>query len=610
MSVIHTPRKPELDLRLVAFPAVMGLALTVLFLRLWYFQVVLAPELEEKADASREIKVTKPAPRGLIYDRNGVLVAAVRPEIVVTAIPAVVQKNPKVLDEVASILKVDVSKLEAKVKDAAWRRYVPTPIYMGAPVEAGTRIAEAGDDLPGIGVESQSMRYYPDTVSFTHVLGYVWTPTKDEVKRLTDQGLTPAEYIGKQGVERAYETDLMGEPGDERMEIDAKRRPVRVVGRDNPIPGKRLVLTLDADLQKYATSLMGGKGYKGAVVALEPKTGEVLCLVSSPTYDERVFENGISQADWRQLNEDPNKPMLDRSVQSAYAPGSTFKLITSLAAYRAGKFDPNFTVYCDGGFHLGHKIFRCEGHHGAITFERALEKSCNTYFATLGNMVGRERLVQAAEDMGLGSHTGIEIGDRRGDLPTESWLKRNRRPAVWYGGDAINASIGQGADNATPLQMACVASLVANDGASYVPHLVREIKDPTGETPPQHIQPQVAHSVTASPEFWSILKDAMTRVVESGTAQSARINGVVWAGKTGSAEHGHAFKTHSWFIGFAPVDNPKIAICAMVESAGQGGEVAAPIARDIVQRYLLRAERKKAAAPSTSLALASSAPSR
>ena len=597
MSVIHTPRKPELDVRMLMFPGVMLVLLLVLFMRLWYFQVVKAPELVEKAEFSRTIEVTSPAPRGLIFDRNGELVAGVKPEIVITAVPSVVSKNPWVVDKVAAILKVSPKKLEAKIREATWRPYMASPIFVGASIEAGSTISESRDDLPGINVVMQPMRYYPDSTSFTHLMGYVWTPDNKDISRIEAKGKHPADYVGKSGIERAFETELMGEPGAEKQEIDAKRRPVRIAERDSANPGDQLILSIDSKLQKYATKYMSDNKQVGGVVALDPKTGEVLCLVSSPTFDQNLFTGGISQHDLNEIEKNDGKPLVDRAIKSSYSPGSTFKIITSIAAYYNNAFSPDTHYFCAGGVKVGRGFVKCLGFHGDIGYYDAMAKSCNSYFCQLGRAAGEDNLRKAALDVGFGEPEGIEIGGEiTGVVPTQKYLQKNHIKN-WYMGDTFNFSIGQGYVSATPLQLACLAALVANSGTSYTPHLVKEIRPADGKGPVQIIQPEVKHHVNASPEFWEILQKALVGVMDHGTASfTGKIPGVIWAGKTGSVEHGkdknHQTKTHAVFVGYAPADNPKIAICVLIENAGHGGDVAAPPARDIVQAYLKESESK------------------
>jgi penicillin-binding protein 2 len=303
------------------------------------------------------------------------------------------------------------------------------------------------------------------------------------------------------------------------------------------------------------------------------------------------------------LLNDPGKPMMNRALQTPLAPGSTFKIVTAIAAAKAGIWNAANGVSCGGGFRLGSHTFKCMGRHGAISFERAMEKSCNTYFCTLGYRVGRERFVEIAKEVGLAQPTGIEIGgEHRGTLPDERWLARNRKPPVWYGGDVVNASIGQGAVGATPIQMANIMALVANDGVAYVPHLVRSARSFEGLVS-EPKERRVAHRIELPASFWASLRRSLGRVIESGTARSAQIPNVAWGGKTGSAEHRKGALTHSWFVGMAPLDQPKIAVCVRVEAAGHGGDIAAPIAKAIVERYLA-AERKSATAARASAASA------
>jgi penicillin-binding protein 2 len=605
VSVIHTPRKPELDLRTLSFPIAMLALLTVLFLRLWYFQVVKAPELVERADATRQDKVVRAAPRGLIYDRNGELIAGLKPEIVITGVYQTIAKNPWVIGRLASMLNLDEKKVKAKVETARQSPGLPVPIIVVPSETVGTQIAEAGSDLPGIGVDLEPTRYYPDGVSFAHVLGHLGLPNEKDVRRIRGLGHEPAQFVGKGGVEQAYETQLMGEAGDEVVEVDAKRRPLRILARDNAVPGKQLVLSVDAKLQRYATQMMRNAHYVGGVVAVDPKTGEVLCMVSAPTFDQNEFEGGISKEAWAKLEADPDKPMIKRPLRSSYSPGSTFKIVTSLAAEEAGKFDPNYVVDCEGGYRVGQAYFKCLGHHGDIKFKMALEKSCNTYFSDLGYRTGPEALRHACEECGLGQPTGIDIGGEAvGLVPTDGWLARHKKH--WFGGDTVNFSIGQGYVATTPMQMCDVAEMVANSGTIYRPHLVRQIKS-TPESQDGYVAPEVLRKANAPEEFWSTLREAMIGVVQEGTARTAQIPNVVWAGKTGSTEHGKGKKTHGWFIGFAPAENPKIAICVLVEQAGHGGDIAAPIAKQVVQTYLGEIASKEAASKRPSVSISAAA---
>jgi penicillin-binding protein 2 len=610
VSVIHAPKEPSITPQMWLFPGLVGAGLVGLFLRLWYLQVVKAPELTEIASKSRDITVPQPAPRGLIFDRNGTMVAGVRPEVVVMAIPAEIKKHPDTLSRLAPLLGVEEKRLQSKMREAAWNPFVPVPIFSGVDPKVGSSLAEGAEEFPGISVETQPVRYYPDVTSFTHVLGYVWTPSARDVERIQGLGREPGPYVGKQGIEKAYEGSLMGTGGGEQFEVDARRRPVRLIGRDTPVPGDQLVLTLDAKLQKIATGALGAYGFPGSVVALDPKNGEVLCMVSSPTYDQTVFEKGISEEEWAALNDKERRPLMNRSIQTALAPGSTFKILTSIAARQAGLWNPNEYIFCGGGFKLGKRMTKCLHHHGSINFETAMKQSCNTYFCSLGYRMGRELLVETAKSAGFGERTELEIGGEvRGNIPDERWLKfaRPANEQRFYPGDVVNASIGQGAVSATPLQMANLLAMVANNGVSYEPHLVKSIRSSDGKVS-KPVEPKVAHQIDLDPQFWGSLRHSLQAVMETGTGKGLQIPGLVWGGKTGSAEQLGVQKSHSWFVAMAPIEDPKIVICVRVEGAGHGGEFAGPVVKKIVESYLARtyfanASAKRPAADAASAAL-------
>lgn len=592
MSVIHAPRKPELEPRQIVMLAIPTLALVGLLLRLWYIQVVDADSYRAMAEKYRWSSVETLAPRGLIYDRHGRLIAGVKPEYVVTAIPNEVRNQPWVLDKVAGLLGADKAKLEEKVEDGMLRPYLPTPIHVGATKEVAIVIAEAGPNLPGIGVSTQPMRHYPNTTDLAHILGYVWTPDKNDVERFELHKWPLPSYVGKQGIEWSCEPDLMGKPGTETIEIDSRRKPIRVIGREQAAPGSRLILTLDRELQKYANAALEEVRSRypssgAALAALDPSTGEVLALASYPTFDTNLFRGGISREAYRQLDEDPLHPMFNRAVSGSYSPGSTFKVVTALGGVFAGYFDPNRHVVCRGYYEAGNRKFKCLGVHGSIAFREALARSCNAYFGDMAAHAQRKGLNQAAIALGLGYKTGIELrGESAGSLPTDKWLKkleeRSGKKAEWYLGNTINVGIGQGEVSATTLQMANVAAAVANGGVSFKPHLVKARVDAQGT---HSVAPLEAHRVD-SPTFWHEMQEGMKGVIDHGTARGIAIPGLVWAGKTGSTEARGNAKTHSWFIGYAPADNPKIAIAVVVEKAGHGSEVAAPIAAQVVRRYL------------------------
>lgn len=582
MSVIHAPEGAKLDARQLLMPAVLLLGLVVFLLRLWYLQVVAAPALAERAQISGTDTRKFLAPRGRIVDRKGAVVASVQPQLVISAVPNLVRDRPDLVAQVAQMLGEDVAKLEAAIKDGTWKPYRPTPVYVGAPLAVAAAIAESPERFPGFEVSTQPMRTYADPRSLAHMLGWVWTPSAEDLERLETQGVQPADYVGKNGVERMYESVLMGRPGREEVQVDAHRRPVRSLGINHPRPGHELVLTIDLAVQQEAERALEGK--KGAVVAIEPKTGEVLALVSAPTFDVMQFVGGIGVEEFRALNENPDKPLINRAVAGAYAPGSTFKIVTALACFMDPGWSPEDRVTCTGAIQMGRARFRCMGRHGSISFREALAKSCNVYFGRMALRFGPDALRHASEICHLGETLGIDLpGERRGIVPTKEYVAKNK--LEWYPGNTVHFGVGQGYLALTPLQVAGIGALVANNGVLMRPHLVREWRDvQTGKI--TQVEKEQIGQVDGDPSKWGELHAAMRQVIDAGTAGRARIPGVVWGGKTGSAERQGGTKTHSWFVGFAPLDDPQIAIAVVAEDAGHGGEIAAPIAARLVKTYL------------------------
>ncbi|MBS1709417.1 MAG: penicillin-binding protein 2 [Armatimonadetes bacterium] len=592
MSVIHAPEQTPLDARQLAVPVAVLVAFAGFAAKLWSLQVIQSADVVERASKTAVVSDSRLAPRGRIVDRADRPIADVREELVVvgklSVIKADMRKNPERIEEVATLLGTTKEAILKKLAQDQTRRDLWTPVIVGVPVELASKFVEAPERFPGFDVRSTPMRKYWDTTSLAHVLGYVWTPNDKVDESLREQGITPADYVGRAGIEQQYEVDLMGTPGNEKFAVDARRRPIRYMGSDEPVPGKKLVLSIDLELQRMANSLLEGK--RGAVVAMIPSTGEVLALASTPNYDAKVWQGGIGKDAYQALLDDPGKPLFDRAFQASYAPGSTFKIITSIAALRAG-ISLDHSITCPGYLTVGRRHMKCENHGAGVTldFREALTKSCNSYFGDLARKAGIDAMRQACRDAGLGSPTGLDVpGEGSGFVTSQEWLERmvaKGRKNGWYEGDTVNMGIGQGELAVSPLQMAEVASLVANRGVNYKPRVVKASVDPvTGKSTPT--EQQQLGKVDAPDWFWDRLRSAMVNVVESGTARAAQVPGLTWAGKTGSAENDPRKLTHAWFVGFAPANDPKIAICVLVENAGHGGDVSAPIAKQIVSHYL------------------------
>lgn len=585
MPAFHTPTETPLELRQLIVPLVILAATAIFVIRLWQLQIVQGEQHRDKARRAGEIQVNTLAPRGEIYDRQGRLLAGVKSAWVVRATPAIVKKHPESLVHAGRILGLSVEEIEEKLKSAEIKN-LPTDILVDATAAQAIKVAEQPSLLPGFDVQVRSIRKIVEPFAVTHVLGYVGRPSEVILKELKKQGIQAAEYVGRDGLEKIYESDLMGTEGASKMAVDSRGRPVQQMSSQNPIPGSRLFLSLDIDLQQEALKLLGTR--KGAVAAMDPETGDVLAFVSSPTYDLSLFEGGISNAKFKQLRDDPRTPFQRRPSQGLYSPGSTFKIVTALAASRKGKLTGH-TEFCPGFKKVGNRSVRCRNHSPGVThtFASAFRTSCNTYFIDLALEVGPEALYEAAHDLGLGEKTGIDLpSEWAGTIPNGIEVKEmGTKSRPWYQGDTANMGIGQGGVLVTPLQMAQLMMKVARGGASPIPRLVRASQT-TDQTEPVPFEVKFSRDFTAPPEFLQMMREAMGTVVASGTARKAQIEGIQWGGKTGSTQHSGAGKSHSWFVGMAPLDNPRIVIAVLAEEAGGGGDIAAPIAAGVVRKYL------------------------
>ena len=581
-DLIRGERQVQTDGRFFVFPIVIIFFLIIFAIKLWHLQVVRADELREKAKNLRSSTIERLAPRGLIVDRRGVLLAGVANQIVITGVPRILANNPDVLPRVAVILAVPLEKLEKELQKA-WRPGVPGPVYTGATVAQAIQIAE-DKTLIGIDVSSQPMRTYPDPLHFAHAIGYVSQPNEKDVERLKERKIIPADYIGKIGVERTAEQFLMGTPGEEEFQVDAKNRPVRTIRTQPPVPGDKIVMGLDAEVQQFGYEVLGGQ--PGSIVMLDPNNGQVIALVSNPSYDASLFLGGISSAEYQALNNNPELPLFNRAIYSASAPGSTFKIVTTIASMMAGQFAPSNTVVCRGYYQVGNKKIKCLGNHGAISFNNAMTRSCNAYFMGIGMRAGIENLRKASLACGLGAQSGLDlVGEGAGLVPTREWVEKiNKGKYIWYPGQTANFAIGQGELATTPLQMALVAMMSANGGKIYQPSMIRERIKPNGVH--VAIKPILTHEIKAPDGFWDEVRVALHNVTVAGTARGTQIPGLSWAGKTGSAERQGQRLTDSWFVGYAPADNPRVAIAVRVENAGHGGEVAVPIAAKMCAKFL------------------------
>ena len=538
---------------------------------LWYLQVFKGEEMRKLSESITIKLATIPPPRGLILDRNGKIIATnVRKYRVLLIGKDVDEKS---LEKLSEILDVPITILKERIAKRAMFDIVE--LERDILFEKLVRIVEQLPYLPNIMIEEVNQRYYPNGQLCAHLIGYVGEISREELNKWKENGYEMGDMVGKMGIERLCEASLKGEKGGQKMEVDVRGQVKRLLERVEPKSGEEIRLTIDLDIQKAAEEALKGK--RGAVVAMNPHTGEILALASSPSFDPNLFASPEGKEKERlALFKDNRHPFLNRAIAGIYPPGSIFKIVTATAGLEEGKIYPSAVINCPGGLQVGKRFFRCWRRHGGVNFISAIEQSCDTYFYRLGLLVGPEKLSEWARKFGLGTRTGIILpGEASGFIADEEWKEKNFGE-IWYPGDTANMAVGQGFTQLTPLQACRMVSVFANGGYLVKPIIMlgeKEEKTPLG----------------ISSSTLELVKKGMEEAVMggSGTAKLARVNGITIAGKTGSAQDPPRKRTHAWFVCFAPVENPRIAISVVVEEGGMGGSVAAPIAKKVLEAALL-----------------------
>ncbi len=550
----------------------------ILSLRLVQLQLVQGKRYARLSDRNRIRKIILPGPRGRIFDRTGKLIADTRPSFTVSVIPT--EMDDSTLPVLARLLKLEPEKLNRLVKPIA---FMSSPVKVKRNLDRTTAFAieENRFRLSGVRISVDPVRSYPTAGLYCHILGHLGEIGRQELKKDTTHRLL--DYIGRDGIEARYENLLRGHDGCEYIEIDARGHEIGPLPekRSAPaVPGKDLYLTVDQRLQGLAYRLISQYD-KAAVVGIEIKTGAVLCLASRPGFDPGIFTQAISPKTWDSLVSNPNKPFFNRAVNAGYPPGSAFKPIVALAALNQGivttrtRFKP-----CSGSFHYGNRIYKCWTRHGSLNLLGAITQSCNIYFYQLGLKLGLDSLVSFCKSLPLGKPTGIDLPtENPGIIPSRKWL--DSRYGKWTKGILLNFAIGQGEILVTPLQMALTYAAIANNGKYHEPYLLDHI-DSAGKTI-RNIS-TTKHEIRSEPEYLDQIKLALERVVEHGTGKIARLKEITIAGKTGTAQNPKGLD-HAWFVGYAPAEKPLVVFAVLVEHAGHGGVVAAPIARQLIRRY-------------------------
>jgi penicillin-binding protein 2 len=531
------------------------------------------------------------APRGLIIDRNGEILADNRVSLSITLNRIRQRDDEAVADVLSGLLDLDREFVAEKLLETRMRYYGAVTLVEDATLEQVSRVEERRSDLPGVKVATTAKRRYLEGSLCTHALGYVGEVSDREIEQTLWEEFAPGDFIGKTGAEKRYERFLRGEDGAEYWVCDAAGRELYPFeGGPSKVaePGHNLVVTIDAPAQRVAEEALR-KHAAGAIVAIEPKTGEILVMASHPAPDPNALAEGVTPEEWVELTSDPTHPLLNRAIQAVYPPGSPFKLVTAGAGLETGQIGRGTYVTCRGAYKYGIRTFRCwkpEGHGPTDVLDGIIE-SCDVYMYQVGAKLGVATLMDWAERCGLGRRTGLDIGgEAAGNVPTPSWYDKRYGRRKWSRGVVINLSIGQGELLVTPLQAACLACGVANEGLVYRPHLIKRVEAYSGRTRGTTTS-RVAYELPFRPSTMRLLRQSMVGVVEAqnGTGKLARIAGIEVAGKTGTAQNPHG-EDHSCFIAYAPADDPTIAIAVIAENAGGGGAVAAPMAREVLKAYL------------------------
>lgn len=573
--------KSNLTTRLASLAAALTLALGALGVRLWQLQILQGEYYAQLADTNRLRVHRLSAPRGLVVDRRGVPLVTNRPAFSVSVLPMELREPGRVLPELARLLDMPEQDLWARWERGRKRPFEPFRVRRDVGIRVVTVLEERREELRGVLVEAEPVRVYPFGTAAAHVLGYLGEVSAEELEVLRAKGYRAGDLVGKAGVERQYDAVLRGDDGEHVVEVDAAGRPLRVLREQPARPGNTLVLSLDWEVQREAERQL--QGLSGAVVAMDPRTGEVLAMASSPSFDPNRFSVGISQRDWEKLSGDRRNPLLNRATAAAVEPGSVFKIVTGLAALQEGKANASSTFLCTGSLQLGRWVFRDLQAHGRVDFTSGVAQSCNVMFWLLGRSVGPDALSEYARRLGFGKLTGVDLPqETEGVIPDRGYKERVWKEP-WYPGDTLNMAIGQGFVLVTPIQVARAVSAVANGGVLLKPQLARAVLAPDGRVL-RTFPPTVQGRLGLSPSALAALRRGLEAVVERGTGQAARVDGLRVAGKTGSAEVPRG-RPHAWFAGYAPADDPRVVVVVLVEHGYRGGLTAAPIARAVLSRW-------------------------
>ncbi|BEV18013.1 penicillin-binding protein 2 [Herbaspirillum sp. DW155] len=598
-------------MRLLAASAVVLVCFSLLLARFLWLQVVRHDAYAAQAEENRISVVPIVPNRGLILDRNGVVLARNYSAYTLEITPSKIKTNiDDLIDELGTIVEIqprDRRRFRRLQEES--KNFESVPIRTRLTDEEVAKFTAQRYRFPGVEVQARLFRQYPYGKTAAHVIGYIGRISQRDAERIADSddeaNYNGTDYIGKEGLEKSYETQLHGTTGYEEVEISASGRAVRSLSRTPATPGKNLILSIDIELQKVVEEAFGDQ--KGALVAINPATGDILAYVSQPSYDPNLFVEGIDQQSWDELNKSPDRPLLNRPLSGLYSPGSTYKPFMALAALELGKRRPQDAIRDPGFFVLGNHRFRDdkEGGHGVVDMYRSIVVSCDTYYYMLANDMGVNAIHDFMKPFGFGQITGIDLEhEKRGILPSTDWKRtafRKPEQKRWIAGDTVSLGIGQGYNSFTPLQLAQATAILANNGVVMKPHLVKIIEDGVSHERTETV-PKESYRIPLNQENIDFIKRAMVGVVKEGTGAAA-FRGAPYesGGKTGTAQViniaknqkydskklSRIFHDNGLYIGFAPADAPRIAIAAVVENGGWGAGVAAPLVRKAMDYFML-----------------------
>jgi penicillin-binding protein 2 len=605
-----TDDRRSLSLRLSSVQIIVAVVFATLAVAFWVFQIAQYEKFRLMAEENQLRKLPLPAPRGVLFDRNGKILV----ENHNTFNIALVREQSKDLDQTLHTLALATGADEAAMRETVLRKrrepsYRPIVLIENASLEQVIAYSARKSELPGIIRQEVPTRRYPAADMASHLFGYVGEVTETQLKSDEYAGIDSGTVVGHAGVEKALNRVLMGTDGNREVIVNSVGREIRKLREDPPLEGRRVQLTIDGDLQKAAEDafkhygeVYSGGGYNGAAVVLDPNSGEVLTLVSLPGYDPNKFAVGLDSTTWTSLRDDKLKPLQNRALQGTYSPGSTFKLVVATAALEEGIASPDYTVYCPGGATFYGRRFACwnKNGHGTVNMRRAIEQSCNVYFYTLGNMLGVDNIHKWASLLGMGEKNNIDLPNEvSGLVPSTEW-KRRVMKEKWYAGETISVAIGQGQVNVTPLSLAVMMMTLANGGTRYTPHVYKAIDEGRGWQPAPTPPPQSTAKMKAS-TVQAVHDGLWLAVNGAGTAGRAKIADRDVSGKTGTAQPNMSLENqkrlagrreardHGWFVFMAPRDNPVLAGVIFAEHA-EHGYYGASIAKHIIETYYAKKE--------------------